>query len=72
MLAKTKEQSKTSFCFTFISNYISRQSSQLKADVKKQMNLRNEQSSQKTPPVKMGMKKVRSLDVLKSDELGKS
>jgi len=45
------------------------QSSQIKADVKKQINVKNEVIP---PPIpKMGMKKVRSCDVLKSDELEK-
>jgi len=45
------------------------QSSQLKADVKKHINVKNEVIP---PPIpKMGMKKVRSCDVLKSDELEK-
>jgi hypothetical protein len=45
------------------------QSSQIKADVKKQINVKSEVIP---PPIpKMGMKKVRSCDVLKSDELEK-
>jgi len=46
-------------------------SNQIKADVKKHVSIKNEVTTQNPTQVKMGMKKVRSCDVLKSDELEK-